>query len=363
MATVTKSIGTTARDYSTITLWEADLDDAAIYSASDDAVGECYNDSVFDEAVSINGGGTVGLNSITITVAIGERHDGTAGSGTVIDRGAANGGIFVASGYAASTRTLTIEWLELTDVGKGTMVSLRDSSPAGGNFIVRNNLMHGISAYDSTERRFLNLFGHSDLGDVQVLNNVCYDNVNSFSGASGSDGIRIENAAGQVLNNIVFNVRHSHASNTGTVYGIRVTDAATTEYKNNVCCDTANAGSGDHDDFSPTTPTNATAAYNASSDTTATGTGSITSITTADQFVSTVGGSEDLHLKAGSDCIDAGTDLGTTPTGVNIDINGRDRDAEADTWDIGAHELVVVGGTTGSKNPFSARSPLQGPIG
>ena len=83
-----------------------------------------------------------------------------------------------------------------------------------------------------------------------------------------------------------------------------------------------------------------------SSDATASG---VTSVTTADQFVSTTGGSEDLHLKAGSDAIDAGTDLGTSPTGVNIDIDGRDRDAEGDTWDIGAHEYVVVSTTNVKK--------------
>jgi hypothetical protein len=59
-------------------------------------------------------------------------------------------------------------------------------------------------------------------------------------------------------------------------------------------------------------------------------------------FTNVTGGSEDLHLVSGSDLIDAGTDLGTTPTGVNIDIDGRDRDAEGDTWDIGADEFVSL---------------------
>ena len=47
MATVTKTIGTGSRDYSTITAWEADLDTGSIYSSGDDAVGEVYNDSSF----------------------------------------------------------------------------------------------------------------------------------------------------------------------------------------------------------------------------------------------------------------------------------------------------------------------------
>ena len=59
----------------------------------------------------------------------------------------------------------------------------------------------------------------------------------------------------------------------------------------------------------------------------------------ADQFVS-VSGSIDLHLKTGSDAIDAGTDLGTSPENMELDTDGRDRDAEGDTWDIGADEFV-----------------------
>ena len=53
MATVTKSIGTSSRDYSTITAWESDLSDGTIYSSGDDAVGECYKDSTFSENVTL----------------------------------------------------------------------------------------------------------------------------------------------------------------------------------------------------------------------------------------------------------------------------------------------------------------------
>ena len=67
MATVTKSIGTSSRDYSTIAAWEADLDSSSIYSSGDDAVGELYNDSVFVEDIDVDGGGSIGLDSITLT--------------------------------------------------------------------------------------------------------------------------------------------------------------------------------------------------------------------------------------------------------------------------------------------------------
>ena len=41
MATVAKSIGTTGRDYSTITAWEADLSNGSVYSSGDTAQGVC----------------------------------------------------------------------------------------------------------------------------------------------------------------------------------------------------------------------------------------------------------------------------------------------------------------------------------
>ena len=101
----------------------------------------------------------------------------------------------------------------------------------------------------------------------------------------------------------------------------------------------------------PGSTTNITPLNNMSSDGTADdagGSNNLVDKTGSNQFVSTTEGSEDLHLKEGADAIDAGVDLGTTPAGVNIDIDGRDRDSKGDTWDIGADEFVedVAGGAS-----------------
>jgi len=80
------SQATTTRTYSTIALWAADLDDTDLYNSSDDAVGECYNDSVFAENWTIAGGHTVGLTSTRLTVPVAERGDGTADTGVQNDR-------------------------------------------------------------------------------------------------------------------------------------------------------------------------------------------------------------------------------------------------------------------------------------
>ena len=136
----------------------------------------------------------------------------------------------------------------------------------------------------------------------------------------------------------VHNLRRTQA---GDCTGIEAGNAAKYNVQNCICTDVTAAGTAN----CYVVGARATNNNNLSSDTTASGTGSLTSKTATNQFVSIVGGSEDLHLKTGADAIDAGTDLGTTPTGVNIDIDGRDRDLEGDTWDIGADEFVSAAST------------------
>jgi len=74
--------------------------------------------------------------------------------------------------------------------------------------------------------------------------------------------------------------------------------------------------------------------YNASSDSTATGTNSITGITPGDEFTDTTPATLDIHLKSGASCRGAAVDLSGTFTD---DIDGETRDQ----WDIGADEYVV----------------------
>jgi hypothetical protein len=79
---------------------------------------------------------------------------------------------------------------------------------------------------------------------------------------------------------------------------------------------------------------------NMSSDTTAPGANSLTGRSSSAQFVSPTGGAVNLHLISTSEAVGAGVDLVTTPTGVNIDIDGRDRDSEGDDWDMGADQFT-----------------------
>ncbi len=330
MAEITKSVGTATRDYSTITLWEADLDDDTPYDAGDAALGELYDDSAFDESCIINDGGTLGLISVTLTAATGEAHDGTAGTGARLVMTANRSTIL--GDFSDQTMPIDMSFFEydVTDQDpNGSVVSVDYSST------LRSCLVHDFIDGNSASTGIKFISENSDHAGA-ILNDVVY-NCASDSDLSVCYGIdQSDNTPdGNIFirNNTVFNVTNA---GTASAFGIGLVDDANVFIQNNISTDS------DDGDYQNAAPSNATLDHNLASDTTASGTGSLDSKAAADQFVSTTGGSEDLHLKAGADAIDVATDFVTTPTHVNIDINGRDRDAEADTWDMGAHELVAA---------------------
>ena len=97
--------------------------------------------------------------------------------------------------------------------------------------------------------------------------------------------------------------------------------------------------------------TTAVTGTNASQGNSAPGAGSLFFLNPVNLFVSTISGSEDLHLISTALTVNAGTDLVTTPAYVNIDIDGRDVDALGDVWDIGADEGVFAPGPSAPTGP------------
>jgi len=320
LATITKSIGASGKDYTTITLWEADLDNDTPYDAGDVAVGECYNE-VYGENVGINGGPTLGLTSVTLSVAAGERHDGTEGTGA---RNLSAIPINIANDIC------TVEWLECDGNGAATNgLVVRTYVAAGGAFF-KNMIIHDASAGGSC----------SGIGgkDFTAMNCIVYDIISTLDDAFGIGYGFATGTLIKIYNCTVMNINAGpDAGDTGYCY--QYSDNAGVVFQNCIGVDPAGNVNAC---YSLGSPLNATMDHNLSSDTSASGTGSLIEKASANQFVSTVGGSEDLHLKAGADAIDAGVDLVTTPTGVNIDINGRDRDVLGDIWDMGAHEFVAA---------------------
>lgn len=333
MATVTKSIGLTGRDYSTLQLWETDLDDDTPYDAGDDAVGECYDDGdLIANALVFNLGGTLGLNSVKLTAASGHETDGTRASGVVIK--ADSGPIFVCDfGFPYTSEFSALEF------------SGNDSAV---RYIVQNNQF--AADYTSVKRCiFYQLAGTSNTANgifgkatnsstTTIVNCMFFDAYNANTGAVELSGVRdAVSTTATYLNCTVHNIDRTNAtSDSAGCYGF-LQISSTFNAKNCIATDVSNdRGTAPADCFE----SGVTQTTNLSSDATASGQ---PSKTTANQFVSTTLDSEDLKLKSGADAIDNGTDL-TTTSDAHLDILSYDRDTGGVTWDIGAHEFIAAGG-------------------
>jgi len=337
------------RYYSTITLWEAGLDATALYSSSDDAVGECYNDSVFNEEdVVINNGGTVGLSSVTLSVASGERHDGTVGSGA---RVVANASYDALVKFDVSNQ-LKLEWLELNGAGYGNQgaACFGQSTSVHSSDRTKQVCANLLVTAGGNSERFIHGI-HARARPLTVLNCIVYDiESENRSGSIHAVGIGGDDKM-DILNCTVHNVAYDSDGSSGEAYGIGAyVNNANAKVQN--CIVTSTTGSaGEFFDYEGSLSSAGTATYNLSSDSTATGTGSLPSKAAANQFVNTTGGSEDLHLKNNADALRAGVDLGTTPSGVEIDIDGRNRDSSGDTWDMGADQCESCSTSAGTVVP------------
>ena len=365
MATVTKSIGTSSRDYSTINAWEADLNSASIYSNGDTAVGEMYADSTFTGATSTieNGsaiGGSAGhdLALIKLTVHADSRHDGTAESGALLKPTADSGhnqGII-----RINVDNVIVEWLDISMDSLDSKNTNKAIVLTGTNddCIIRNMLIHDKNGNPGgTGPMGIHVIGAGASSDtVTMQNNIIYNLVET--GGDTAQGINTNQWAGtaSLYNNTIYNIDAQGSSKQawGLVYGNVA--SAVVNVKNNLVAkmvaDGAASNERAYQKFNGSSTENAS--NNLSDDTVTTsayeapGSNSLEDKTLAEiSFVSTTGGSEDLHIDADSDCVDAGVDLGTT-NGVEIDINGRNRDSQGDTWDIGAHEFVADADTTGA---------------
>ena len=323
MATVTKTIGTASRDYSTITLWEADLDNfSTIYANGDDAVGECYNDSDFNEVVNINGGGTsiTGLNSIKLTVAEADRHDGTAGTGARM--------VYDSKIQMYSDKNIEVCWLEIdwggTSAG-GNQFSIVYTHNNSYQQKIANMLVHDAQSA-STARMIQGKYGY-----LTVANNIIY-NLTHTSTYRGY-GIYVDSyRPSYAYNNTVHNIQSTHPSAAYT-FGIHFLHS--NNIRNNIVTEVGDGiYSGCFGNSAGGTNSN-----NMSTDDTAPGPNSLTEVTASAQFVSVVEGAEDLHLATGSEAIGAGANLGSAGDIVQFDIDGVYRGS---VWDIGADQTPAT---------------------
>ena len=354
-----QSAGTFKRAFSTITLFEAMVDDASpsYWGSSDDVVGELRADSNFTDA-TVNFSQKQSLSSVTLSVYEDDRHDGTAESGALWKPTANSGhnqGIL-----RINIDNMTAEWLDISMDSLDSRNTNKAIVLAGTNDdnIIRNNLIHDKGGNPgSTGPNVIHIIAAGSTSDVvYIQNNIVY-NIVETSG-DHSVGINTNQWSGttHIYNNTVYNIDSQGSSKNayGIVYGSNANN--TTNIKNNLVAKmVADGGASNERAFQKSNASSTENASNNLSDDTTTdatykapGTNSLQDQTLAQiAFVSTTAGSEDLHIQSSSVCAEAGVDLGTTNE-VNIDINGRDRDAEGDTWDIGAHQVSEAAADTGA---------------
>lgn len=300
----TFSIGTNGRDYSTISAWEADTD----VSLTGMVVGECYNDSVFDEEVTIDGASNLSSSQHRrLTVAEGERHDGTEGTGARVSYSGSNDAVIYV-GFGEDY--CVVDWLEIT---------------------VGSQNMRWIVGAEASNVEFHHLIIHdAQVGDIDATA-VWFDRgVNGLAtncivyGLTGGDSgpIAFYGGSGETFHNCVaYDLTEAVGEGQGGLgFASHFSDSPTVTNCVAVSCVTA----GFESDVSTTDC--------ASDDGTGTGISA-----DASDFADATGSPPDFHLASGSNLIDAGTDLGDVP--AKIDIDGGDRHADGGAWDIGADEF------------------------
>ena len=350
------------RAFSTITLFEEMIDDASpnYWGSSDDVVGECHADSNFTDA-TVTFDSKQSLSSVKLSVYSDDRHDGTAESGALLKPTSASGhGVGI---IKIGIDDFTIEWL---DISAGSLDSTNTNkfiniSTGAGDCTIKNMLLHdkdgnpgssgpsaiasGLSLTTSESWYFLNniIYNLEETnndsvvainirafkGNLYIYNNTIY-NLKSHGGSKDAVAMRFGDGThiqANIKNNIVAGLDEGDIAAAYWMDEVpnsnRVLNSAT-----NLSDNTADSAK-DAEDFDVN-----------KNDSTA-----LTGKTLAEiDFVSDSGETIDLHLDTSSVCLEAGTDLGTTG-GVNIDINGVDRDATGVTWDIGAHQKSTADAT------------------
>ena len=321
---ISSGIGTSSRDYSTITAWQAGCPTDLTLTGGDHVwQGLCYKDSVFNEAAVITGITTDSTHYVWLTAPVGQRHTGTAGTGVVISR---SGVLGASTSHIRITNSFTIiEWLECT-YGAVTSGSYNTHIAVtnGNGSIIRNCIVHETTSSMYQPASGINV--STSYSSNYVLNNFIYNIYAQSTGAISAiqDAQSVQGFA-IIENNTVYNVTGA-ASNGIIQNGVGTVKNNIVLSVGNLCFNVGNGTYGN----------------NISSDATAPGSGSLTGKTAVNNLVNTTPGSEDLHLKLISSAIRSGVYIGIL-AGVNIDIDGFDRNRIPGAWNIGADDFISGG--------------------
>jgi len=289
-------------------------------------VGIAYEDSVFALTTDlvIDGSTTDASHTITLSADGTNRHNGTAGTGVVVNHQGAGNEILV------QDANVTIEWLEFRGMRNATdNASIRVLDAGATNVLLQNLLIHDY--YDATAS--INISGIRLSGtagkSVTVRNSMFWDgDQHGIEADEVGDALTIENCSIDDMRDT--NARGVFAGNT---VGVIVRNTILTRSGTNF---TVGGGS-----FDATLSTR-----NIASSGTIPGASPLTA-QAVDLFVAP---GSDLHLKAGAVAIDSGASLASS---FSSDIDNQLRPAGA-SWDRGADEF---GATTAVRLMSFTASP------
>lgn len=131
---------TIQRAYTTLQSWEDDRGVGNFMADNKREVGVAYNDGPFTGGLDWNYVGA-GDHNMVLTVAEGHRHDGTAGSGVMIDAGAFGGTDLI----DISSSGQQFEWFEIANLPAGTDAIQTTDGVAGG-YLFSHLLIHDDDA-------------------------------------------------------------------------------------------------------------------------------------------------------------------------------------------------------------------------
>lgn len=328
--TITKSIGTTGRDYSTLQSWE-DAAPANLVTSDQIWLGECYNDATFTAALTISGSTSDSTRYKKLTAAAGQSFADTPSN--ALRYNASNGATLSFSGGYATALTVNEAHAKLSRMQVKTAgTNERTLSLAQTGVVAEDCILAGnpgssgfsgnvVQVNDSTtlrnclvEKQNTNASGHGIYLSRATVVNCTIVNI---SGTAAAKGMLIVYSGSScvVRNNAVFGFTTAADSVGGTHQ---------TNY-----CDVTSPGSG--------------------------WTGGIAFSTST--FANVTAGTWDLKLVPGSALLDVGT---TDATHGTPDIFGTARPSGS-AYDVGAWEYVGGGGGPS----FTAKSlkPLLQAIG
>ncbi len=300
---------TVGRAYSSLSSAESSISTDA--SAGDSLIWKGMNDGTLDDRVTINDTTLGATGQLTITSPVGERHDGTAGTGFRINPSTTG---TVIDATSAVNYNVVYEWLEITGFdapSAGTTQNAIADQATTGSATVRNCILHDNVAGDYFVR-MINITGRA----ATVRNCLMYGYTQT--GSRDAIGVNAE-VASTIIEHCTI-----RSSGTGTI-GIRETiSSGTVTVRNCAVFDNATNFSG----------TDFDGGNNATDSASAPGSSNQVSKTSANQFLRLVAGEEHFFLKRSADCVDNGMDLTGT---VDDDIRGQARPQDGG-HDIGAFE-------------------------